>query len=444
MNQSFNRQQLLRLCKQAEYIDYGMTINQLSDNLDTAYNEITNDDYEFVINQVGEYFLTPDLPSKLILRKLNDNIRRIYKDKQANRRMIIAQIKTLLSETCPYWIIKTDIRRFYESIDRERIISKFHDDSMLSYQSMHLLKKVFDNPLLSTKTGVPRGMNISATLSEIYMRKFDKWIRIFDSVYYYARFVDDIIIFSNSLASSINLISHLNSKLAELADGLEINNLKTELYDGITLKSLSLSEGKLIRKPKPLDYLGYSFVKEKEYLKRLSPNKFQNVEDLKYTTDERYSTSVRNKISQLEFNSVQNPKLSQLKVSIAGKKVKKIKTRIVQALFDFSKNRDFVLLENRIKFLSGNYSIKKGEKGNDLRAGIYYNYLQVNELKVFNELNSFFRKALFSRAPSFGTKISLTPIQKRRLNKYCFVAGFKNRVYNEFTFDEMNEIVNCW
>jgi len=403
MNQSFQRQQLIRLCKKAEYIDYGMTINELNQSLDKSYEEITNETFEFSLKQVSEYYLTNDLPNKLILRKLNDNIKRIYKDEQANRRIIISQVKTLLSETCPFWVIKTDIKSFYESIDRARLISKFSDDSILSYQSMYLLKKVFENPILAGKSGVPRGMNISATMSELYMRKFDRWIRSFDSVYYYARFVDDIIVFSNSLKDSLNLIANLNSHLSELAEGLTINQKKTELFDGKTLENLDIDKGtKLIKKNK-LDYLGYSF-------------------------------SVENGRS----------KSKKLIVSIAEKKVTKIKTRVIKAFLDFSKNKNFGLLEKRIQFLTGNYSIRKSEEGNSLRAGIYYNYLQVTDNSVFNELSQFIRKSIFSKSRNFGGKIGLNSTQKSKLSKYCFLAGFKKKVYFEFSYPEMQEIIKCW
>lgn len=403
MNQSFQRQQLIRLCKKAEYIDYGMTINELNKSLDKSYEEIANDTFEFSLKQVSEYYLTNDLPDKLILRKLNDNIKRIYKDEQANRRIIISQVKTLLSETCPFWVIKTDIKSFYESIDRTRLISKFSDDSILSYQSMYLLKKVFENPILAGKSGVPRGMNISATMSELYMRKFDRWIRSFDSVYYYARFVDDIIVFSNSLKDSLILIANLNSQLSVLAEGLTINQKKTELFDGKTLENLDIDTGtKLIKKNK-LDYLGYSF-------------------------------SVENGWS----------KSRKLIVSIAEKKVTKIKTRVIKAFLDFSKNKNFGLLEKRIQFLTGNYSIRKSEEGNSLRAGIYYNYLQVTDNSVFNELNQLIRKSIFSKSPNFGGKIGLNPTQKSKLSKYCFLAGFKKKVYFEFSYPDMQEIIKCW
>jgi len=445
MNQSFQRQQLIRLCKKAEYIDYGMTINQLTDSLDASYEEIANDSFDFSLKQVNEYFLTKDLPNKLILRKLNDNIKRIYKDEQANRRIIISQVKTLLSETCPFWVIKTDIKRFYESIDRDKMISKFQDDSMLSYQSRFLLKKVFENPMLTGNSGVPRGMNISATMSELYMRKFDKWGRTYDSVYYYARFVDDIIIFSNSIKDSLNLIADLNPKLNALAEGLSINQNKTELFDGKSLEKLNITNGNRIHKSlkHKLDYLGYSFSKriipEKIVLK-----KFQNISKLRYTLEEKYSVIENNPVSVIFLDTIQREKYSGLIVSIADKKVKKIKTRIIKALLDFYKNKNFDLLEKRIQFLTGNYSIRKSEEGNSLRAGIYYNYLQVTNHSVFIELNQLLRKSIFSRNPSFGAKISLSRVQKNKLSKYCFIAGFENKVHFEFSYNEMQDIIKCW
>jgi hypothetical protein len=403
MNQSFQRQHLIRLCKKAEYIDYGMTIKQLTDSLDTSYEEIANDSFEFSLKQVSEYFLTKDLPNKLILRKLNDNIKRIYKDEQANRRIIISQVKTLLSETCPFWVIKTDIKNFYESIDRERLISKFHDDSMLSYQSMFIMKRIFENPILVGKSGIPRGMNISATMSELYMRKFDRWVRSYDSVYYYARFVDDIIIFSNSLKDSLSLIENLNPQLNILAEGLSINEKKTELFDGKTLENLDIKNGKKIRLKHKLDYLGYSFM--------------------------------------IENGRTKNRKLI---VSIAEKKIKKIKTRIIKAFLDFSKNKNFDLLEKRVQFLTGNYSIRKSEEGNSLRAGIYYNYLQVTSHSVFIELNQLLRKSIYSKSPNFGAKIGLSNVQKSKLSKYCFLAGFEKKVFFEFSYFEMQQIIKCW
>ncbi|HQK40893.1 MAG TPA: hypothetical protein PLO52_12355, partial [Flavobacterium alvei] len=132
MNQSFTRQELYRLCKQSEYVDFGLNSNELNDLLSETFENIISNNFEFDIKKVNEYYLTNDLPNKLVLRKLNDNLKRLYKDEQANRRIIISQIKSLLEESCPFWILKTDISSFYESINRNRVIEKFQNDSMLS------------------------------------------------------------------------------------------------------------------------------------------------------------------------------------------------------------------------------------------------------------------------------------------------------------------------
>jgi hypothetical protein len=314
----------------------------------------------------------------------------LYKDEQANRRIIIKQVKTLLEENGPMWILKTDIEKFYESIDRERLVSKLRNDSMLSFHSLQLIDKLFLNDELSGLSGVPRGLNISATLSEIYMRKFDRWIRRTSGVYYYARFVDDIVIFSNDQKVIDNINQNIDNNLEK---GLQKKAIKTGVY-----------KGEKISNSNPLEYLGYKFTTE----------------------------TVK--------------KSKNLTVSIADKKVKKIKTRITLAFLDYIKNTNFTLLENRIKFLTGNFSVKKNDEGSDLKAGIYYNYSYLTDYTVFNNLNLYFRKALFSNSGKFGTRLSakLDSTQKDKLVRYSFKYGYFKKVYNSFTAEQMNEIKNCW
>jgi len=393
MNQIFSRTELFKLVKHNEFDEYGYTEDDLLEEFDEIFTQINNRTFEFDINNVLDYYITDKLSHKIVLRKLNDNIKRLYKDEQSNRRVIISQIKTLLEETCPAWILRTDIRKFYESIERDRIISRLKDDAMLSFQSIYLIEKLFSNSLLNEDNGLPRGISISSTLSELYMRKFDKWIRRLEGVYYYARFVDDIIIFSHSPEVIENIKKQINNKLNELANGLEINESKTESFSG-----------NHIRIDKSLDYLGYKFFKKSQ------------------RKDEK------------------------LNVSISDKKVKKIKTKIIKSLVDYNKNLDFRLLQMRIKFLTGNYSIRKRVNENDLRAGIFYNYSEINDTNVLKELNIFMNKAIYSKNGSFGSKLSrnLTKDQKVKLSTYSFRYGFLNRVYSSFTFDEMKAIISCW
>lgn len=393
MNQEFSVTQLRKLCKESEIEAFGYNDDDFEIALSETYSKILNGQFDFSFQIYKHFFLVNDLCQKLVLRKLNDNVKRIYKDEQANRRIIINQVKTLLEDTTPSLIIKTDIKSFYESINRNRIIEKVQDDALLSYHSIKLIKKIFDHPLIKEKTGLPRGVNLSATLSEIYLRKFDNWIRSKKGIFYYARFVDDMIIFTHSINAINNLQNEISEKLGELAEGLILNREKTQ-----TFKSININN------KRPLEYLGYKFIKENQ------------------------------------------KKHDSLKITIADKKVKKVKTRIIKALLDYSENLDFNLLVNRIKFLTGNYSIRKRTDGTDLRAGLYYNYMEVTDLSVFDELNKFYLKAINSKNGAFGRKISssLSKQQIITLSKFSFKFGFLKKVYYSLSYDQTKNIISCW
>lgn len=391
MNQAFTTKELMRQLRRNDLINWNTTKDSLQFQLEQVANEIDDGSFEFKIHKINDYYQADNLPHSLVLRKLNDNIKRIYKDKQANRNLIIDQIITLLSETTPFYILKTDIKQFYESIDRFNLLSKIRDDSMVSYQSFRLLSQLFDCSLLKNTTGLPRGMNISATLSEIHMRDIDRWIVRNSHVYYHARFVDDIIIFvfnegflkgfQNDLENKLNLI------------GLKLNKSKTDRFDG-----------NRIEKKKPLQYLGYKFWIEMQEKKKI------------------------------------------INISIADKKINKTKTRLVLALLEYCRRRDFELLKLRIKFLTGNFVIRKGEDCSDLKAGIFYNYPHLNDKNVLKNLDTFLHTILNSHNNSFGRKMNgaLNTSQKNVLSKYSFNFGYDKRVTHCFSYDDISKIENCW
>jgi len=105
-----------------------------------------------------------------------------------------------------------------------------------------------------------------------------------------------------------------------------------------------------------------------------------------------------------------------------------------------------MLLENRIQFLTGNYTIKTGNDGNSLKAGIFFNYSLVNDDNVFNDLNIFYYKTLNCKRYSLGRRLSvlITPALKSRLKKYSFLHGFKNKVFYNFDNKRIKKISNCW
>ena len=148
----------------------------------------------------------------------------------------MTNIKLLLKTKRPYYIIRTDVSSFFESIPQDQLRHTIMDNTLLSYKS-----KVFVNAILKEYEiekaklkdderdgmkdgcGVPRGIGISSLLSEIYMRDLDGSIKKRPEVIFYVRYVDDIFML-----------------LAELPQGKDLKNYYGDLAEEFKKKGLSL------------------------------------------------------------------------------------------------------------------------------------------------------------------------------------------------------------
>ena len=125
----------------------------------------------------------------------------------------------------------------------------------------------------------------------------------------------------------------------------------------------------------------------------------------------------------------------------------KIKTRIVKAFVNVAKNGDVGLLVDRIKYLTGNYSIKSSTTLLPIKAGIFYNYKQISEESLsLNELDVFYQNILHCYRGKLGTRLSkvLSKSDREVLTNYSFRYGFKNRTFHGLTFDRIHRIKMCW
>lgn len=337
-----------------------------------------------------------------VLRKVNKNLRRIYGVHQSDRYKIIKNVKSLLSENLPFYVCKTDIRHFYESINREKIKSDLMASSILSFDTKCVLEKFFSNSIINRTSGLPRGINLSATLSEYYMRRFDDDVRKIDGVYYYARFVDDIIIFSTQdiIPSILGRISAL------LPEGLQLNRIKTKTVK-FPKDSKEFPKGNC-----SISFLGYHFCKYVERGKKKS--------------------------------------IIKLKTKIDPKKLKKIKERIVKAFLNFVQNHDIKLLKDRLLFLSANYPVKSMRQEltsysnvGCLHGGNAYNYPLIDDISCLKELDTFLYKIIYTSSFAKINK-NLTTYQKKALQKYSFYTGYKRRIIRQFTLNRHAEIKACW
>ena len=114
------------------------------------------------------------LAELLIARHIAANVKRITGVKQDNRQFIIECLRSLLREGIPFRAYKLDIKSFYESIDATKILQKLRSNEGFSGQSAFSLRSFFQELNSQGIQGLPRGLGLSATLAEYFLKEFDK------------------------------------------------------------------------------------------------------------------------------------------------------------------------------------------------------------------------------------------------------------------------------
>lgn len=393
-SQSFTPYNLYICSTQSERRNIGLDKKNFIQNVELCMGDrIERGIYQFKIKSLSTLYLN-DCPKNsmehlcqnLILRKLYNNIKRIYGIEQANRNQIVKQMKTLLQEETTKWVIRLDVRHFYESISREHLINRFLEKGRLNYQSICLLRNLFANPVIASKKGVPRGLSISSAMSELYMKYFDLEIRRMDGVFYYARFVDDIIIFCSSETAQENVWNAVPDMLQKM--GLHLNPSKSYKW---------CSDNPRVN----LTYLGYTFLPQSE---------------------------------------------KKVEIVIDQRKVNVIKTRITRSFIRFAKDGQYYMLKQRIKFLTGNFTLYNQSTLQPINIGIYFNYNMATNKEALYELDKYYQKILHCRTGRLGTRLtaSMSSAERTELTKYSFVFGFDKHVNHHFTSTMLADITNCW
>lgn len=201
LDQTFSPRNLMRLLYKEDPKKFLRNINREDYESEMKrLSQIINDD-NFAFGKLSSasinnkrVLIPNEFKDILALRKVNDNLKRIYGVRQSDRNDIVRHVVCMLEEPVPFFVYKLDIKDFYESINRDRILNKIAKSSIVSYKTKRLIKGFFDLPHLILETGLPRGIGLSATMSELYLEDFDDKIKRTNSVFYYARYVDDIII----------------------------------------------------------------------------------------------------------------------------------------------------------------------------------------------------------------------------------------------------------
>lgn len=340
----------------------------------------------------------------LVARLLTSNIRRVTVVKQDNRQFIVTCIKTLMSNGGAFRVYKYDIKSFYETVSTDNMLDRLRSDVAFSGQSSKVISSLFKDLKSQGLHGLPRGLSISATLAEYIMRPFDNKVSSYDGVWYYARFVDDIIVVTKP---DIKHDEFDKFVLECLPKGL-IFNKKTKSYlFSDYKKSTPLST------EYTFDFLGYSFS--------ISTSHWNN----------------DNKLKKL---------IRDVDIDIAASKVRRIKTRIAKSLVQFKSDGNFNMLLDRFRLLTSNYSFVDWSTGQRNVSGIYYSYPLVDpkKSKSLQDLDRFVRSVVLHPHPKNKLRPGLKNKKRQLLLRMTFMSGFEKQRFFYFSTKKIAELKDCW
>ncbi|MGY6152636.1 antiviral reverse transcriptase Drt3a [Paraburkholderia graminis] len=351
-----------------------------------------------------------DYPQNLVLRAICLYLARRFKIFPRTRDSIVKEIIETLGDSTPMFIIRRDITSFYESLPIAEVRDLLEFNTYIPARIKAYLKKFFST-FCGQDKGVPRGIGLSSIISELAMRQIDQKVRKIPGVYKYFRYSDDILIFAHTDPAGI---------AKDLLD----------LFKPIGFRFNEKKSGE-----------AYVDCKEKDRAKRIS------IEYLGY----KFSFS----------NAYGDVKARTVDVSIADKKIARIKTRLICSLKIYKREGDFSLLLDRVKFISSNYFAYRAgsstvKTSRFVKSGLFYNYhlcgqyqgqkkapYRGHELKA---LDGFYRSLLRGRNSSFSQLFH--PIASRRrlkaLERISFFKGYEKKMTIRFRPERVQQIKNAW
>lgn len=347
-------------------------------------------------------YATANIESMLISKVLMMELKRSYKYVPANRNDIVEELRALLDNPMPKLVIRADIHHFFESIPQDRLVGKIQEDSYLPAGSLKNMKTFFYkyNKLSNNQTdklGVPRGLAFSSYLAEIYLSTFDRKVRQMKGVYFYRRYVDDIILIANpSKRSADDVWNELEALVTEA--GLQLNEeadkRSCQLYTPNT------------EQPQVMNYLGYQFRYAQGKLDvLLTEDKFNRYKDCVRLIFENYREIG-------SFTSRKRPL-----------KHKRTDTTIQ--------------LMHRLSALTGNGHLNGRKKY--VLVGIFYSNKYLTDLCQLRQLDGYIREcvnnpALFNPKQTMfqyggdnNYETNINRIREKIMADYSFVKGYETR-----------------
>ena len=346
------------------------------------------------------YSVNTDRPEVYFLfKQLYKNLQFAFQVMPSDRNLVVKQVINVLNNDFPKYIIRADIKDFFESIPHDKLRAIINCNTELSPSSKKIIYFILNKykEITGLDSGIPRGIGVSAFLSEVYMKKIDDYIKSMPNLTYYARYVDDMILVFTPITKYDDysgIFNKLQNKVNEI--GLTLHD------DGSKKKEIEqFSEKK--KSEYNFDFLGYNLVCSN----------------------------------------------GSIRVGLAKKKIDKYKVKINNAINSYNKSlsqnnlknfSNYKLLINRIKFLTGNVRLL-GSKSNTI-IGIYCSNYLLSDSTSLSGLDKYLEAKV--KTVLVGT-LSKTVVKIRdELNQFKFTKGFDRKSFYKFNKKELMNIMKVF
>ena len=328
------------------------------------------------------YSVGKEVETIFVSRQIQYTLSSIYNVKVNNRELIVSRLSSLIKDTSPKYIVRADVESFYESIKHKSLLGILHSSPKLSVSARRILTQLIRSyaTLTGTDVGLPRGVGISAYLSEVYMGSVDQEISKLKDINYYERYVDDII--AVFLPTKTENISDYLPSITNIIEKRELKlNDKTVELDLFT------------EKKKNFEYLGYHF----------------QVEDTNHT------------------------------IKLSSQRKKRLRARVDESFSQYDKERvktskkayDSLLL--RMRFLTGNTRLYNSKS--KAFVGVYFSNKFITDTADLRGLDNYFIQKI--------NQLSDKKL-KNRLTKLSFKKGYQDQIFRKFTIKDLSNISKAW
>lgn len=419
----FSNNTLKSVTRAGDSIRYNVNVmNDIEAIAKSAHDKIIKSSLDFshqkvTTNTARELYLLNSYETILALRATAKALSSEYRISPLGRDKTVRSVLESLFDSTPGSIVRSDFSSFYENIDVTSVITDVMRSTKTHPHVKNVLSGLQQHGIIKpNNVGIPRGLGLSAVLSEMRLKDFDEKIRCLSGTYRYFRFADDFIIFTIK-----DPVEVLGSVKEIASQDLQLSERKTDFYRIPALPESARND------PIEIDFLGYKFI-------------------ISRGTKSRSSRKIR--------------------VTFSDSKIQKRKTRIILALKDFVKTGNKQLFMQRIQMLTSNMSIRRsghsfGARSARVNTGIYYNYRACgtyecinnrpiakpdNDIPELKELDGFLHSLLWRSGSSFSGLIQskFTTDEKNTLRSYSFSMGYKNKITIRLTRKQAADARRIW